>query len=68
MRVYNLFHHFLGALHFDPFTPNSAQFLPDDPYHRVTCIIDHAAYGIIHDYKVYFDISVQYSLHVILVI
>ncbi len=61
--MYDPFHHFLGALHFDPFAPNSAQFLPDNPYHRVTRVIDRAAYGIIYDYKVYFDISVQYSLN-----
>ncbi len=63
MHMYDLFHHFLGALHFDLFAPNSTQFLPNTPYHRVTCVIDHTTYGIIHNYRVYFDISIQYSLN-----
>ncbi len=63
VRVYDLYFHFLGALHVNPLVPNSANFMPDNIYHRATRVLELVLEGKIRDYQVYFDPSMQRSLN-----
>ncbi len=63
VRIYDLYFHFLGALHVNPLVPNSANFMPDNIYHRATRVLELVLEGKIRDYQVYFDLSMQRSLN-----
>ncbi|KAK0439637.1 hypothetical protein EV421DRAFT_1905929 [Armillaria borealis] len=68
IHVYDHFGHFLGAIHFNPIVLNHVNFIPDNPYHRATRVLDLVLDGKIPDYQVYFNPSTQRSLNTIMVI
>lgn len=68
IRVYVAYFHFLGALHADPLVPGSANYMPDDAYHRATRVLKLVLKGEIPDRQVYFNLGTQRSLNTIMVI